>query len=224
MKATVICLARPENGASYFFGSSRECVGRFPRPSCACGAEMHLAACPKKNAAAPRGFLEVWLRCPMPCIRPPAVPAAKVGVAQMLLALGSRSRAARPVHGPSPAEGGCRPGPLARGYTPRKARRKGPSNGPTRPPDPTSQCHPTRGVLPSVEPSPKVRVSSLPSDTGAMPQKTPRRSRVFFGHPARRVSVPKADLAPGKRPIHSSEEPLFRGAFAHACVWAAACV
>jgi len=44
-----------------------------------------------------------------------------------------------------------RPGLEGRACTPRNPRRNGPSNGPARPPDPTSESHPTPAVSPPVE-------------------------------------------------------------------------
>ena len=73
-----------------------------------------------------------------------------------------------------------RPGLQGRAYTPRKARWKGPSNGPARPPEPTSKSHPAPGVLPSVEPRPSGqtalrRILRRPTRRRASPGQRPDR-------------------------------------------------
>ena len=89
-----------------------------------------------------------------------------------------------------------RPGLQGRAYTPRKARRKGPSNGPAEPPEPTSESHPTPGVLPSVEPRP-------PPESGTQIVGT-RRCR-----PTGNVNAePAARKAYGHRTFHAAEVSL----------------
>jgi len=52
------------------------------------------------------------------------------------------------------------------------------------------------------------RGPDAPSDTGVMPRKTPRRSRVLFPHSAEPTSVPRADLPLVKRPPRPGRHEL----------------
>jgi len=92
------------------------------RRGCAAGFSEACLRCPMVPGAARRDLADLLRhRTPEKCLQNPGGSGglAPRGVVQVLLAFGNRSRAARPVHGPSPAEGGSRPGPLALARGPR---------------------------------------------------------------------------------------------------------